>query len=364
MPPAVGEWAVIRVIPAISGCLTQAELRRVAELAGVDKPAADAYASEHCTQLILGAEVMIERDDTVWSGMMCAVRPRGVPDCSWVPTGAVESKADASNGDAADDKPAPPKDCAAIPPKDRTLDCEDGQDAYKRGNFAEALRLWRPLADGGNADAQLGLGRLYDNGVGGVPLDHVQAATWYRKAAEQGNVLAQLHPRPDVRRRGTRRAGGPRAGRHVVPQGRRATERRRAIQPRHDVPRRRPRAGGPRAGRHVVPQGRRARECLGAARPWHGVRKGRRRAAGPGTGRRVNRKAAEQGNADAQWGLGEKYENGEGVPQDYAQAFVWYRKAADQNDLYVKDRDALAAKMTPAQIAEAQRLARERKPTK
>ena len=76
------------------------------------------------------------------------------------------------------------------------------------------------------------------------------------------------------------------------------------------------------------------------------------------------RKAAEQGNADAQWGLGEKYENGEGVPQDYAQAFVWYRKAADQNDLYVKDRDALAAKMTPAQIAEAQRLARERKPTK
>ncbi len=44
------------------------------------------------------------------------------------------------------------------------------------------------------------------------------------------------------------------------------------------------------------------------------------------------RKAAEQGDADAQFNLGVLYDNGIGVPQDYAQAAVWYRKAAEQGD--------------------------------
>ncbi len=42
------------------------------------------------------------------------------------------------------------------------------------------------------------------------------------------------------------------------------------------------------------------------------------------------RKAAEQGHAQAQFSLGLQYEVGKGVPQDYAQAVVWYRKAAEQ----------------------------------
>jgi len=36
------------------------------------------------------------------------------------------------------------------------------------------------------------------------------------------------------------------------------------------------------------------------------------------------------GNADAQNSLGVRYARGQGVPQDYAQAVSWYRKAADQ----------------------------------
>ena len=44
------------------------------------------------------------------------------------------------------------------------------------------------------------------------------------------------------------------------------------------------------------------------------------------------RKAAEQGNASAQYNLGVMYDNGQGVPQDYAAAVSWYRKAADQGD--------------------------------
>ena len=41
------------------------------------------------------------------------------------------------------------------------------------------------------------------------------------------------------------------------------------------------------------------------------------------------RKAAEQGDAEAQCNLGELYANGTGVPQDYEQAVAWYREAAE-----------------------------------
>jgi hypothetical protein len=43
-------------------------------------------------------------------------------------------------------------------------------------------------------------------------------------------------------------------------------------------------------------------------------------------------KAAEQGDAEAQWRLGLMYEFGEGVAQDYAEARRWYRKAAEQGN--------------------------------
>ena len=77
------------------------------------------------------------------------------------------------------------------------------------------------------------------------------------------------------------------------------------------------------------------------------------------------RKAAEQGDASAQYSLGEMYVNGQGVPQAYVQAHKWFNLAAvNGNAAAVNNRDAIAAKMTPAQIAEAQNLAREWKPTK
>ena len=64
------------------------------------------------------------------------------------------------------------------------------------------------------------------------------------------------------------------------------------------------------------------------------------------------RKAAEQGQPFAAYNLGNLYFFGEGVPQDLVHAFIWYDRAASQR------RDAVAMLMTPAQIAEAQKLAR------
>src|SRR5262245_12301504 len=67
---------------------------------------------------------------------------------------------------------------------------EDGQAAYNRGDFQEALKQWRPLADQGVARAQNNLGVLYENGKG-VPADINQAMKWYRSAAAQGYAGAQ-----------------------------------------------------------------------------------------------------------------------------------------------------------------------------
>jgi TPR repeat protein len=67
---------------------------------------------------------------------------------------------------------------------------EDGVAASRNGDYATALRLLRPLADEGNAVAQLNLGFMYNLGRG-VPEDLAAAVSWYRKAAEQGNASAQ-----------------------------------------------------------------------------------------------------------------------------------------------------------------------------
>ena len=75
------------------------------------------------------------------------------------------------------------------------------------------------------------------------------------------------------------------------------------------------------------------------------------------------RKAGGQGEAVAQILLGSIYEDGQGVAQDYVQAHMWYNLAAAQGQKKARKwRDNLAEKMTPAQIAEAEKLAREWKP--
>jgi TPR repeat protein len=79
----------------------------------------------------------------------------------------------------------------------------------------------------------------------------------------------------------------------------------------------------------------------------------------------IFRPLAEQGNASAQNNLGVMYAIGNGIPQDYVEAHKWANLAAAQgNKVAEKFMDSIAARMTPAQIAEAQRLAREWKPKK
>jgi TPR repeat protein len=72
------------------------------------------------------------------------------------------------------------------------------------------------------------------------------------------------------------------------------------------------------------------------------------------------RKAGEQGNAVAQFNLGVSYMNGWGVPLDYVSAHKWFDLvAASDNEKGHRFREEVAKRMTPDQIAEAQRMARE-----
>ncbi len=72
------------------------------------------------------------------------------------------------------------------------------------------------------------------------------------------------------------------------------------------------------------------------------------------------RLAAEQGDAEAQFNLGYMHAEGQGVPQDDMVAHMWFSLAAAQGDFHAEQtRNKLEENMTPAQLAEAQRLARE-----
>lgn len=71
-------------------------------------------------------------------------------------------------------------------------DYEAGKRAYLAGDYAEALRIWQPLADSGNKFAQFSLGSLYFEGAG-VEKDLPASAKWFRSAAEQGYAPAQFN---------------------------------------------------------------------------------------------------------------------------------------------------------------------------
>ena len=177
--------------------------------------------------------------------------------------------------------------CAAGPAVAGPYD--DGIEAYAKGDYATAMRLFRPFADQGDANAQNNLGVMYNSGQG-VPQDSVTAMSWYRKAADQGHAYAQNNL-------GVMYANG---------QG--------------------------------LPQD------YAAAMSWY-------------------RKAADQGDDAAQFNLGVMYEKGQGLPQDYVLAHTWFSLAASgSNEDAVKQRDTIAKKMMPAQIAEAQKMAAEWKP--
>ncbi|MEJ2374554.1 MAG: tetratricopeptide repeat protein [Pseudolabrys sp.] len=162
-------------------------------------------------------------------------------------------------------------------------------EAYNRGDYATALRLYRPLANRGEPTAQYVMGLMYANDQG-VPQSYAAAMNWHKKVAEEGEALGQFS-----------------------------------------------------VGVMYL-KGLGVRKNYAEAAKWF-------------------QKAADQGNAKAQYNLGSMYVKGEGVGQNYVRADLLLSLAAGQGiQAAKKARDKLLKSMTSAQIAEAQKLARNWKP--
>ena len=75
------------------------------------------------------------------------------------------------------------------------------------------------------------------------------------------------------------------------------------------------------------------------------------------TALRLFQQSADQGSATAQFNVGTMYANGQGVPQNYVLAYKWFSLSAAQGYTdAVKGRDFITARMTPAEVNEAQKL--------
>lgn len=65
-----------------------------------------------------------------------------------------------------------------------------GIEAWQRADYADAVAIWRPLAEKGDPDAAFNLGQAYRLGRG-VPTNLAVAKTWFERSAEKGHVDAQ-----------------------------------------------------------------------------------------------------------------------------------------------------------------------------
>ena len=189
----------------------------------------------------------------------------------------------------------------------------------------KAAELYRKAAEQGDADAQFSLGGMYEHGEG-VPKDSAKAVEWYRKAAEQGDALAQIT------------LGLIYETDEGVKDSAKALEWYLKAAEQGDVD------AQLSLGRMYQGDGEgELYEDSEEAVKWY-------------------RKAAEQ-SVEAQIELGSMYREGEGVPKDDVLAYTFYNLASAFDDEAAEARDLLAKEMTRDQIAEAQRLTREWKPT-
>ena len=227
---------------------------------------------------------------------------------------------------------------------------------YGRGvpqDTAEAVDWIILAAEEGHADAQSDLGRRYHKGEG-VPQDYAEAVKWLRRAAAQGDAAASSK----LGFMYSLGEGVPQDNTEAVRWFRRAVEQ---CEQGGFCP-----SGALGMLDLMAGQGDAdAQFNLGAMYlDGKGVPRDTAEAA------KWTRRAAEQGHAGAQNNLGLIYENGEDVVQNLVQAHKWYnlavsRASSSEQELRekaVRNRDRAAARLAPAELAKAQRLAREWRP--
>jgi len=188
-------------------------------------------------------------------------------------------------------------------------DYQLGLAAYERGDYAEAMAQWLPLAEHGDPEAQYRIGRLHYYGRG-VKQDYAEAGEWYLQAAEQGHARSQSN----VALMYEEGRGFPADDTQAAKWYAEAAEQGRPVSQNN-------------LGR-MYEEGR-------------GVAQNDQRAA------ELYASAAKSGYAEAQYRLGRMYESGRGMPQDSKKARKWYDRAS-KNGYDVPPEGSRNAAATPA----------------
>jgi len=173
---------------------------------------------------------------------------------------------------------------------------ENGRAAQARGQNAQALEFYKAAAANGNTDAENAIGGLYDSGTGGVPQDFAESRRWYRLGAEHGDQWAQLN----LGYVNSLGRGAPQDEVEALRWYRLAAAQGNAFAEQNI-------GADYAAGRGGLP-----RDYTEALRWLH--------------------MAADQGNPAAQFNIAGLYYRGEGVAQNYPEAFRWYRLVTQQAD--------------------------------
>ena len=291
-----------------------------------------------------------------------------------------------------------------------TTNYQKGIRHYKPDDVTAALHELKPLAEQGNTDAQFNLGSLYYQGVG-VPQNYMEATQWISKAAEQGHVFAQttlgsfyaegvwgvierdysqaLMWFSFAASRGDLEAMELRdnlASRMTPTQIAQAQKLIREFKPRTfytkllEEFKSLGEQGNTDAqfkvgliyykGQGVPVDYPEAlnwfRKAAENGHQWAQFNAGYMCKNGEGEPQNYKEAlkyyyaAAEQGNRLAQYNLGEMYEKGQGISKDEVHALMWYSLAAIRGETQAREaRDRITVWMSPDQIAEAQRRARE-----
>lgn len=164
-----------------------------------------------------------------------------------------------------------------------------------RHDYAHAALWYRRAAEQGNVLAQVSLGEFYLFGDG-VPVDYVEGIKWYRRAADRGSSGAQFE-----------------------------------------------------LGQ-IYSEGKFAPQDFALAAFWY-------------------RKSAERGNPDGQAVLATLYRDGQGVSRNYSEAYFWMSLAAANQELtgtysflakeHADERDRIAAHLNNAELLNVQKRTRE-----
>jgi uncharacterized protein len=237
---------------------------------------------------------------------------------------------------------------------------QDAKEAYKKKDYEMAYKLFLPLAEQGNAEAQNKLSFLYSVGKG-APHDTAEALKWNRLSAEQGYISAQI----DL-------AVNYTVGIYVPVDHKKAEKWWRLAAEQGDAMAQYNLGEVYRNGRGVSKDRKEAFKWYrlsaeqGDARAqlFMGVNYfAKHEAQSYKEAVKWFRLSAEQESARAQFLLGYMYHNGYGVLQDYALAHMWLNLAGFNGDQDAEnERGFVEKKMSSSQIEKAQEMAKNWKP--